>query len=83
MKERISGKLNDYLIKKDSNGFYAEVRTRNKLQLLKEYFTDWIGDTYIHPKFLNTFYFSSIESIKWLINIHMKFEYGRKKTCNN
>jgi hypothetical protein len=75
--EKISNKSKDYLVKKNNNGFYVEVRTRNKLRLLKEYFDDWIGNTYKHPVFLSAFYCSSIESIKRLIDVQIRLDNER------
>jgi len=70
--EVIKSKFNNYIIKKNHNGFYCEVKTRNIIKLLKEYFNDAIGVTYIHPQFLTNMYFSSIDGIKNHIQISIK-----------
>lgn len=73
--EKVLGPLNEYSIMEGSCGFYAEVKTRNKFKLLKEYLSDFVGDTYKHPVFLSAFYSNSIDSVKSIIKIHIKFEY--------
>lgn len=76
--EKISSKKNDYLIKRIESApfgcFYVEVKTRNKFKLYKEYYDDYVGNTYKHPIFLNKFYLDNIDSAKNLINIQINFD---------
>lgn len=67
--ETVTGKSDIYIIKHNNNGFYAEVRTRNKWKLLKERYKDYTGETYKHPQFMSNFYSPSLDSIKWSIGI--------------
>jgi len=72
--EKLSSKHNDYFIKINNNGFYCEVKSRNKFKLFKEYINDWLGNTYNHPIFLSALYVQNIESMRNLINIQIKLE---------
>ena len=70
--EAIRDDKNEYLIKGNHiKGYYVEVRTLSRLKLMREYISDFFGNTYIHPQFLNKFMYSSIDSAKWNIKVHI------------
>ena len=74
--EIVKDKNNEYIIKENVNGFYAEVIPRNKFKLMRERISDYLGDTYIHPRFLDNWYYNRIDSVKWKIGIHTKLTNG-------
>lgn len=76
---KIKGKNTTYLIFHCENGYYVTCRPKNIFKLLKEYYTDYIGSTYIHPKFLDNVYHSSFDSTIWKINVHENL--NLKKEC--
>lgn len=58
---------NKFIIKKHNLGYYCKVRPRSLIKYWKELWSDWIGDTYIHPKWLINNYFDTIEQIITII----------------
>ena len=66
---------NKYYIKHewlfDFERFWVEIKTRNWFKLLRQYYSDHIGNTCLHPIFLNNRYYNTIENAEQAIKNHI------------
>jgi len=74
----IKSSLNCYIIKRNRNGFFCQIKTRNLITLLREYYNDFIGLTYKHPQFLINMYFSTIDEMERHIQVSVKIDDKKK-----
>jgi len=70
----IKSSLNYYIIKRNLKGFFCEVKTRNLIKLLKEYYNDFIGLTSKHPQFLTNIYFPTIDEMERRIELSVEID---------
>ena len=73
----IEGKDDKYFIYEIGAGFFAEVRSKNRLKYFIELCKDYIGYSHKHPIFLNTYCYQHIGSVECSIKIIEKYKYEK------